>query len=184
VIIRRATPPEAPELLAMRDEAAAWLTARGHDQWAEPWPDAERMAAGVHQSVAAGDVWVVSDHTGLVATLTLDTWPNPDLWTPHEANEPARYLHRLIVRRRAAGAGLGAELLDWCGTRAAHAGARWLRLDTWTTNRALQRYYLDHGFTHVRTRPLPHNPSGALFQRPARAVSTLRLARAGAVWIK
>ena len=40
---------------------------------------------------------------------------------------------------------------------------------------ALQRYHARQGFTHVRTVPLPDNPSGALFQRPAQRVLTPRL---------
>ncbi|CAM5431654.1 hypothetical protein STANM309S_04961 [Streptomyces tanashiensis] len=30
-------------------------------------------------------------------------------------------------------------------------GAKWLRLDAWTTNKDLQAYYLRQGFEHVRT---------------------------------
>jgi hypothetical protein len=40
-------------------------------------------------------------------------------------------------------------------------------VDVWTANERLQHYYLRQGFTHVRTVVLAHNPSGALFQRPA-----------------
>jgi hypothetical protein len=45
----------------------------------------------------------------------------------------------------------------------------------WTTNERLQHYYLREGFTYVRTVVLPHNPSGALFQRPAKHVPTPHL---------
>jgi hypothetical protein len=76
------------------------------------------------------------------------------------------------VARSHAGQGLGAELLDWAGTRATETGALWLRLDAWTTNHELQRYYLGQGFEHVRTVALSHNPSGTLFQRPAVRQST------------
>jgi ribosomal protein S18 acetylase RimI-like enzyme len=69
----------------------------------------------------------------------------------------------------------GAELLDWAGGRAADEGAEWLRVDVWTTNERLQHYYLKQGFTYVRTVVLPHNPSGALFQRPAERVPTPHL---------
>ncbi len=42
-------------------------------------------------------------------------------------------------------------------------------------NERLQHYYLNQGgFTYVRTVVLPHNPSGALFQRPAQRVPTPR----------
>jgi hypothetical protein len=70
---------------------------------------------------------------------------------------------------------LGAELPDWGGTKAADEGADWLRVDVWTTNERLQHYYLRQGFTYVRTVVLPHNPSGALFQRPAQRVPTPHL---------
>jgi hypothetical protein len=36
-------------------------------------------------------------------------------------------------------------------------------------------YYLKQGFTYVRTVVLPHNPSGALFQRPAQRMTTPHL---------
>jgi ribosomal protein S18 acetylase RimI-like enzyme len=78
---------------------------------------------------------------------------------------------KLTVARACAGQGLGGELLDWAGTRAAAAGDRWLRVDVWTTNLELQGYYRRLGFTHVRTVALAHNPSGALFQRRARHVA-------------
>ena len=58
------------------------------------------------------------------------------------------------------------------------SGDRWLRVDVWTTNREFQRYYVRLAFTHVRTVTRTRNPSGALFQRPARQVVTLRLGEA------
>ena len=54
-------------------------------------------------------------------------------------------------------------------------GADRLQVDVWTTNERLQHYYLKQGFTYVRTVVLPHNPSGALFQRPAQRVPTPHL---------
>ena len=66
------------------------------------------------------------------------------------------------------------RLLDW-PTSPADEGADWLCVDVWTTNEHLQYYYLRQGFTYVRTVVLPHNPSGALFQRPAERVPTPRL---------
>jgi len=71
--------------------------------------------------------------------------------------------------------GDGALAVGWAGTRAADEGADWLRVDVWTTNERLQHYYLKQGFTYVRTVVLPHNPSGALFQRPAQRVPTPHL---------
>jgi ribosomal protein S18 acetylase RimI-like enzyme len=61
----------------------------------------------------------------------------------------------------------------WAGDRAAADGAKWLRLDAWTTNEALHAYYQRQGFQHVRTIVRPDYPSGALFQRAAVAVDDL-----------
>jgi GNAT superfamily N-acetyltransferase len=165
--ITPATAEDLEILIAFRDEASRWLRARGIDQWSSPWPSDDLMAEGMLRNIKAGETFIVWDARTPVATITVDRWANPDLWTPAEAAEPSLYAHKLTVARAHAGRGLG--------TRAAENGAIWLRLDVWTTNHELQRYYLDQGFTHVRTVVLSHNPSGALFQRPARPAPTPRL---------
>jgi ribosomal protein S18 acetylase RimI-like enzyme len=173
--ITPATPDQLDTLVAFRDEAAEWLASKGIDQWQQPWPTEDLMVEGILRNVRAGETFIVWDDGTPAATITVDRWANPDLWTEQEAAEPALYAHKVTVARAYAGQGLGAELLDWAGTRAANDGATWLRIDVWTTNERLQKYYLGLGFTHVRTVDHPHNPSGALFQRPARRVPTLRL---------
>ncbi|MEQ7127567.1 GNAT family N-acetyltransferase [Actinopolymorpha sp. B11F2] len=100
----------------------------------------------------------------LAATVAFDTYADPHLWTPEEIDEPAMYLHRLIVRRPYAG--LGTEILDWASAKAATLGKAWVRIDVWTDNTPLHRYYQRNGFQHVRTLDSDY-PSGALFQRPA-----------------
>jgi ribosomal protein S18 acetylase RimI-like enzyme len=117
----------------------------------------------------------VDDDGTPTATITVNRWAKPELWTEEERAEPALYAYKVTVGRAYGGQGLGAELLDWAGTRAADEGDKWLRVDVWTTNERLQHYYLKQGFTYVRTVVLPHNPSGALFQRPAQRVPTPRL---------
>jgi len=174
--ITRATPDDLDTLVAFRDQAAAWLAGRGIDQWQEPWPTEDLMVEGMLRNVEAGETFIVwDDDQAPVATITINRWAKPELWTPEEAAEAALYAHKVTVDRDHAGQGLGAELLDWAGTRAADEGADWLRVDVWTTNEHLQHYYLRQGFTYVRTVVLPHNPSGALFQRPAKHVPTPHL---------
>jgi GNAT superfamily N-acetyltransferase len=176
-----ATPDQLDILVAFRDEAAEWLASRGIDQWQQPWPTEDLMVEGILRNVRAGETFIIWDDGTPAATITVNRWAKPELWTPEEAAEPALYAHKVTVARAYAGQGLGAELLDWAGTRAANGGAIWLRIDVWTTNERLQKYYLGLGFIHVRTVDLPHNPSGALFQRPARPVPTPRLREATAL---
>lgn len=102
------------------------------------------------------------DHTGWpIATVTLSDSADPD--SGHRPS--ALYVHRLVVTRRLAGAGLGGALLDWAAERAHRQGYRWLRLDAWRTNKGLLNYYRRLGWTHLRTVDAPGRFSGALFQR-------------------
>lgn len=173
--MRLATQNDVPTLVNLRAEASRWLANIGIDQWAHHWPDTDTMLENIRRSITAGETWCV-DHDGrVIATIALDHSVRPGLWTTDELTEPARYAHRLIVTRDYSGTGLGAELLDWAGSQAAHAGATWLRIDVWTDNNALQRYYQQLGFKHVRTIVRDDDPSGALFQRPCEQRLTPRL---------
>jgi hypothetical protein len=84
-------------------------------------------------------------------------------WTPEEQQQPSMYLHRLIVRRKYSG--LGTDVIEWACKRAGELGNDWVRIDVWTDNVGLHRYYEQRGFRHVRTLDLSDYPSGALFQR-------------------
>lgn len=163
--IEPATLDDLPVIIAMREEASRWLAERGIDQWREPWPNAEAQAERIAASIKAGETWMVRDQGATAATVALDEYADPRLWTPVERREPALYLHRLIVRRT--WSGLGREILDWVCYRAAAIGKAWVRIDVWTDNYALHSYYRHQGFRHVRTLPLTDYPSGALFQRRA-----------------
>jgi GNAT superfamily N-acetyltransferase len=58
----------------------------------------------------------------------------------------AGYLHRLAVRRAAAG--LGAFLLTWAADVTRRTGRRSLRLDCVAANTGLRGYYEKAGFQH------------------------------------
>ncbi|MBV2353470.1 GNAT family N-acetyltransferase [Streptomyces sp. J2-1] len=61
--------------------------------------------------------------------------------------------------------GLGGFMLNWASEQAAKTGKSRLRLDAWTNNPRLLRYYERQGYTLVRVVDLEHRQSGALFQR-------------------
>ena len=171
--IEKAVSADLAYVLEMRAESAIWLGALGTDQWSRPFPDEASQTQRLLDGILAGETWMVRDGDATVGTITVNTFANPLLWTPAECAEPARYVHKMNVRRSHAGTGLGGRLLDWAGDRAAADGAKWLRLDAWTTNEALHAYYQRQGFQHVRTVVRPDYPSGALFQRAAVAVDDL-----------
>lgn len=144
--ITPAQPDDVAKLLAFREEAAAWLTRLGTDQWQRPYP-ADRLLA----TIRSGTVFMVLDGDATAATITLTPEAEEGLWTEQELGEPSMFVNKLTVARTHAGQNLGGHLLDWARDRAYRAGAEWLRLDAWTANDALQRYYLQQGFEHVRT---------------------------------
>ncbi|MEU8944010.1 GNAT family N-acetyltransferase [Streptomyces sp. NPDC048489] len=141
-----AHPKDVSKLLAFREEAAAWLTRLGSDQWQRPYP-ADRLLA----TIVAGTVFMVMDDDATAATITLTPDAEDGLWSEQELQEPSMFINKLTVARSHAGQNIGGRLLDWAGERAYRAHAKWLRLDAWTSNEGLQRYYLGQGFDYVRT---------------------------------
>ncbi|WP_079025735.1 GNAT family N-acetyltransferase [Streptomyces yangpuensis] len=173
MIIEAATPDDLATLLAFRVEAAAWLSELGSDQWRRPYP-ADRLLA----TIEAGTVFMVRAGDVTAATITLTSDAEEGLWSAEELAEPSVFVNKLTVARTHAGLDLGGRLLDWAGDRAHRSGASWLRLDAWTTNTELHRYYLRHGFEYVRTvregGAVNGGPrvSGWLAQRPARPAAS------------
>ncbi|MFD8338928.1 GNAT family N-acetyltransferase [Streptomyces solisilvae] len=167
--ITTATPADLEQLLTFRIEAASWISKLGSDQWRRPYP-ADRLLS----SIESGTVFMLREGERAVGTITLTPEAEEGLWAEEELAEPSMFINKLTISRDYAGRDLGGRLLDWAGDRAYRATAKWLRLDAWTTNERLQRYYLDQGFQHVRTvlegTAVNGGPrvSGWLAQRPTR----------------
>lgn len=176
MLLRMATPADLGALLDIYDSTLRWLAERGTDQWQEPRLEPEMMKAAILASIHHRQTWCAIDeqggHAGLV---TIKPRTPPGLWLPEEEAEPHRYAYLALVSRENTGVELGADLVDWATTRAAKAGAHWLRGDVWTANRPLLDYYLRHGWQLVRTVHRPDQPSGALIQRRAEPCETPRL---------
>lgn len=162
--ISLATSKDVDDIILLREDAAERLRTMQLDQWQKPWPSAEGEDERFRQGMEEGTTWIVRAAADVVATFVVDTFCDPRLWTESEQSEPALYIHRFIVHRDYSGLGLGARLMALIEAWAAHDGYRWLRVDVWTTNGDLQKYYLNLGFEHVRTIESDY-PSGALFQR-------------------
>ncbi len=133
---RRAEPGQEDEVLAVLDESAAWLVAQGVRQWPGRF---ER--AWIEPAILRGETWLVEVEGEVAATVTLD-WADA-LW---EDDGQAGYVHRMAVRRHAAG--LGAEVLRWAADVTRAAGRSFLRLDCVASNRRLRAYYESAGFAY------------------------------------
>lgn len=167
-------------VLGLIEEAKAWLRVKDRDQWAKPWPDTYKRDSAVLGTLRAGKTWIVWDGDIPAATVTLATRHNPDVWVKSHSrcdlSERAIYVHRLVVARKYAGLGLGAQLVDWAGLHACHDyGAEWIRIEVWSMNEALHAYYRRHGFEFCGMSPDPNYPSGALFQKPVLRIANSSL---------
>jgi GNAT superfamily N-acetyltransferase len=165
LILRRAGAADYRAVRSLLMEASRWLGTKGTDQWAVPWPDENGRNERVRGAIEAGRTWIAWDGACPAATLTAS--PNDHgIWPEETGLEPAVYVRRITVSRRYAGQGLGGQLLDWAGLRASRSyGARWIRVDVWTTNVKLHDYYLDQGFEECGLCPITGYPSAALFQK-------------------
>jgi GNAT superfamily N-acetyltransferase len=164
--VRRAEHDELPAVVHLRRQAAAWLAGRGIDQWVTDFPDTQTMLAGFQRAIDAGTTWLAVEDDNVLGCITIDERTSEGLWSPDEV-ATALFVHRLTLDRGAAGHGLGAVLLDFAGQLAEQAGKAWVRLDAWTTNSDLHRYYEKQGFQLVRIVESHHTPSAACFERPA-----------------
>jgi len=161
-------------VLGLIEEARYWLRDKGTDQWAAPWPDNEQRDSRVLRGLEVGATWIAWAGDEAAATVTIASRANPAVWSGSDCNlaDPAVYAHRLIVSRNFAGWGLGAELSDWTGLRGRRDyGARWIRVDVWTSNCALHGYYMKRGFEPCGICPDPCYPSGALLQKPVSEIA-------------
>jgi ribosomal protein S18 acetylase RimI-like enzyme len=167
-----ASPADLEAILGLIEEASRWLKAQGKDQWAVPWPNREERDARVLKGLVNRKTVIVRQGDTAVATVTMANWYNPKVWVSGpsctaDLTERAVYLHRLITARKYAGHGLGESLITWAEKRArAMYGAQRTRIDVWTTNTDLHRYYQKLGFESRGRCPDPSYPSGALFERP------------------
>jgi len=71
------------------------------------------------------------------------------------------YLNKLNVNPEKKVHGLGERLIDWSLNKTAEAGISIIRIEVWTTNKRLRKYYEDYGFKYIRTEP--DTVSGALY---------------------
>lgn len=169
--VRRGRREDIDTIYEWRRDTAAWLTrTHGTDQWSVPYPR-EKLENWVDR----GETFMASlePNGNPVATITSSSEGDPELWTPDELAEPARYVSKANVVRAQAGREIGVALFAWTRHTAAEAGAAVVRIDVWSTNEKLHDLYRRLGFRYLRT--VPNTNSGALFDIPARPATDLAI---------
>lgn len=166
--ICRACPEDAPAILVLLKEAAAWLWDRGIHQW---HPDGFTLAE-VQQNIARYEVYVVMQDGTVLGTCRLQ-WTDPIIWGKEVGTDgKAGYVHQFAIARAASGCGLGERLLRFAEEQVAAQNLPFLRLDCWAGNKRLCQYYADAGFIFRGERAENDTWLCALWERPvAQSVS-------------
>jgi GNAT superfamily N-acetyltransferase len=142
--IRRGGPGDADAVIALFDEAVAWMVARGQTgQWgSEPMSRNEKMVARVHGWAAGDGLWVMVDDDVVVGALVVGERPEH----VHPVAEPELYVELLLSSRARAGERIGARLVEHAVALASDAGLALLRVDCWAGAPALVAFYEEQGF--------------------------------------
>jgi len=171
--IRTAVSNDLPAVLELIDEAKLWLPSKFTDQWSKDWADQKgrKRSDRVQDSLTHETTWIVTvtheNQSYAVATVTIEPHGSPLVWDrPGDLDDSAVYLSRLVVARRFAGLKIGTALLNWACDHARNRHlAKLVRIDVWTRNFALHKYYRAQGFLWQGYCENTSYPSRARFQR-------------------
>lgn len=143
--VQAATIEDSEAILALWQGSARWLQAKGINQW---HPDYFRIE-DVREHFRKGDAFFMARcGDDIVGTLYV-CWSDPVIWGELD-NDDAGYIHRFAVSRAHQGSGVGEQLLRWAENYILGQGKNRIRLDCMADNERLNRYYVEHGYVHIR----------------------------------
>ena len=140
--IGRAPAREAAVAVDILREAALWSLCAGRPVWP---PDSFDVVT-FQIAANAGELVLGYERGEPVACMLLQT--RDETYWPNDAAGEALYVHKVAVRRRAAGKGWVERFVHWARDDAERLGARYLRLDTLDRPKLLS-LYADLGFRFV-----------------------------------
>lgn len=153
-----AHPEDLPLVMEILADAAAWLQAKGIDQWPSPPPThwRQRMADKIDRGEMF-TVGIVNNRFGIIGLSWADPyWPD---------GGQAGYVHRMAIRSSMHGQNLGGLILFWAQQQVKKRGRTFLRLDCAAGNGRLRRYYEAQRFTYQGT-VTDHDYVAALYEKP------------------
>ncbi len=132
-------------VLALFDEAIAWLVARGQTgQWgAVPFSQREDARDRVHRFALGGGLRIGESDGSAVAALAVGEAPA----YATELAAPELYITLLLTSRRLAGRDIGSALVREAVGLARRRGAVVVRVDCWAGAPGLIAWYERQGFT-------------------------------------
>jgi tRNA (guanine37-N1)-methyltransferase len=143
---RRATAEDMPALLALGQQASAFLKEQGVAQWQDNFPN----EAVFTQDIQAGNCWLFTHEEEPAGCVSLYLTPEKD----YEAIQgqwltqgPYGTIHRLTVGERYRGRGLAGEMLTFMEDLLQGMGYPSVRVDTHRDNEPMRGLLKKHGYT-------------------------------------
>ena len=146
--IRTGGPEDYESLLALGDEAVAWLVEQGRTgQWGtSPWTGSPKREALLRDRAAGDGLRIAEETTGEVLGAMVITGERQPYVSA--VDEPELYVNLLITSRRHIGRGIGAALIDQARIEARESGIDLIRVDCYAGDDGkLVRFYTRVGFT-------------------------------------
>jgi GNAT superfamily N-acetyltransferase len=126
--IRAGDDTDGPTVVALFDEAVAWLVERGQTgQWRATFSERPSLHERVHEFRIGGGLYIAEREDIPVGVLVVGPAPAYAPPTP----VPELYIILLVSSRRSAGQGIGGALVDKAVDLAYERGAEVLRVDCW-----------------------------------------------------
>jgi GNAT superfamily N-acetyltransferase len=149
--IRAGTIADFPAIVALMDEAIAWLAAQGRTgQWgSEPFSGRQAGVDFMRREVEENDLWIAGIEGEPVGAVLLGEMPTRYV---EPVSERELFLHLLLTSRRFIGQGIGQALVDQAVQVARARGIDLIRVDCYGGDDGkLVRAYEGLGFspTHV-----------------------------------
>lgn len=146
--IRIASEDESDSIIILLKEVAQWLQDKEVNQW--QYLLGEEATAEILEGVREKYTYVVMKEDEIVGTFTVS--PKQNDWDQHifgkEEVSDSLYIHRLAVKRKYKGNGIGETIVKWIEENV-QSDKRYLKLDCVEYNRTLNDFYKKNGFEYV-----------------------------------
>jgi GNAT superfamily N-acetyltransferase len=162
--LRHGSEADFDAVMALLDEAVAWLVEQGRaDQWgSEPWTTMPTVVAKTREIIVGGELWLAMVDDELAGVLVVSDHGTP--YTP-PVNEPEVYISLLATSRRHKGKGIGKQLIEKARSIARERKIELLRVDCYSgPDEKLVRFYESAGFTRAQRVPTPKGAYVQIFE--------------------
>lgn len=144
--LRKANDDDSPAIMAIINQAKAFLKASGSTQWQSGYPDEATISADIKE----GNGWVLVCERKVAGYAAIPLGPDPHYaaidgaW--HNEADPYAVIHRMAVSSAMRGKHLSDALVNQAIAIFVSHGVKNFRIDTGFGNKIVQQLAKSHGF--------------------------------------